>query len=164
MIVGARVDFRLIHGQVGNLWANARQVSRFMVVDDQVAEDATQKQVLRMATPATCKLSVLPVEKAAANILAGKYDAQRLFIVVKKPEVYVKLAKAGVKFDEIILGNITSMNIVKTYNRNINCGQDDVDALNELASMGVPMVIQSSSPRRTARSPSGPRLSRGATR
>ena len=94
MIVGARVDFRLIHGQVGNLWANARQVSRFMVVDDQVAEDATQKQVLRMATPATCKLSVLPVEKAAANILAGKYDAQRLFIVVKKPEVYVKLAKA----------------------------------------------------------------------
>ena len=46
------------------------------------------------------------------------------------------------KFDEIILGNITSMNIVKTYNRNINCGQDDVDALNELAAMGIPMVIQ----------------------
>ena len=106
MIVGARVDFRLIHGQVGNLWANARQVSRFMVVDDQVSQDATQKQVLRMATPATCKLSVLPVEKAAANLLAGKYDDQRLFIVVKKPEVYVKLAKAGVKFDQIILGNL----------------------------------------------------------
>ena len=45
MIVGARVDFRLIHGQVGNLWANARQVSRFMVVDDQVSEDAVQKHV-----------------------------------------------------------------------------------------------------------------------
>ena len=105
MIVGARVDFRLIHGQVGNLWANARQVSRFMVVDDQVSGDATQKQVLRMATPATCKLSVLPVEKAAANILAGKYDDQRLFIVVKKPGVYLEMVKAGVKFDEIILGN-----------------------------------------------------------
>ena len=104
MIVGARVDFRLIHGQVGNLWANARQVSRFMVVDDQIAEDATQKQVLRMATPATCKLSVLPVEKAAANI--------------------------------------TSMDIVKSYSRNLNCGQDDVDALTELKEMGIPMVIQ----------------------
>ena len=90
MIVGARIDFRLIHGQVANLWANARQVSRFMVVDDQVAEDATQKQVLRMATPATCKLSVLPVEKAAANINAGKYDAQRLFIVAKKPDDAMK--------------------------------------------------------------------------
>lgn len=142
MIVGARVDFRLIHGQVANLWANARQVSRFMVVDDKLATDDTQKQVLRMACPASCKLSVLPVEKAAANITAGKYDAQRLFIVVKKPETYVQLAKAGVKFDEIILGNITSTDIVKTYNRNINCGQDDVDALTELQTMGVPMVIQ----------------------
>lgn len=142
MIVGARVDFRLIHGQVANLWANARQVSRFMVVDDKLATDDTQKQVLRMACPASCKLSVLPVEKAAANITAGKYDAQRLFIVVKKPETYVQLAKAGVKFDEIILGNITSTDIVKTYNRNINCGQDDVDALTELQNMGVPMVIQ----------------------
>ena len=95
MIVGARVDFRLIHGQVANLWANARQVSRFMVVDDKLATDDTQKQVLRMACPASCKLSVLPVEKAAANITAGKYDAQRLFIVVKKPETYVQLAKAA---------------------------------------------------------------------
>ena len=138
MIVGARVDFRLIHGQVGNLWANARQVSRFMVVDDQIAEDATQKQVLRMATPATCKLSVLPVEKAAANITAGKYDAQRLFIVVKKPETYVKLAKAGVKFDQIILGNITSMDIVKSYSRNLNCGQDDVDAPHRAQGDGHP--------------------------
>ena len=34
-----------------------------------------------MATPASCKLSVLPVEKAAENIKAGTYDAQRLFIV-----------------------------------------------------------------------------------
>ena len=34
------------------------------------------------------------------------------------------------------------MDIAKSYNRNINCGQDDVDALNELAAMGIPMVIQ----------------------
>ena len=62
--------------------------------------------------------------------------------MVKKPETYHKMVKAGVKFDEIILGNITSMDIVKTYNRTINCGQDDVDALTELQSLGIPMVIQ----------------------
>ena len=101
MIVGARIDFRLIHGQVANLWAHSRQVSRFMVVDDEVSADDTQKQVLRMACPATCRLSVLPVEKAAANITAGKYDTQRLFIVARKPEVFVRLVKAGVKMDEL---------------------------------------------------------------
>lgn len=142
MIVGARVDFRLIHGQVGNLWANARQVTRFMVVDDKVAEDATQKQMLRMATPASCKLSVLPVEKAAANIAAGKYDAQRLFIVVKKPETYVRLIKGGAKIDEIMLGNMTTMDSVKKLSRNINCDQSDLDAFAELEKMGVKLVIQ----------------------
>ena len=142
MIVGARIDFRLIHGQVANLWANARQVSRFMVVDDQVAEDATQKQVLRMATPATCKLSVLPVEKAAANINAGKYDAQRLFIVAKKLETYLRLLKAGVKLDEIIVGNMTTMDSVKKFGLNVNCDQGDLDAFAEIQTMGVPMVMQ----------------------
>lgn len=142
MIVGARIDFRLIHGQVANLWSNARQVSRFMVVDDEVATDDTQKQVLRMACPATCKLSVLSVEKAAANITAGKYDAQRLFIVAKKPETYVRLLKAGVKLEQLILGNMTTMNSVKKFGRNINCDQGDLDAFAEIKAMGVPMVVQ----------------------
>ena len=41
-----------------------------------------------------------------------------------------------------MLGNITSMDIVKTSNRNINCGQVDVDALEVLDKLGVKMVIQ----------------------
>ena len=142
MIVGARIDFRLIHGQVANLWSNARQVSRFMVVDDEVSQDDVQKQVLRMACPATCKLSVLPVEKAAANITAGKYDAQRLFIVAKKPETYLRLLKAGVKLDEIIVGNMTTMDVVKKINLNVACDQGDLDAFAQIKAMGVPMVYQ----------------------
>lgn len=142
MIVGARIDFRLIHGQVANLWSNARQVSRFMVVDDEVAQDDTQKQVLRMACPATAKLSVLPVEKAAANINAGKYDAQRLFIVAKKPETYARLVEAGVKLEQLIVGNMTTMDPVKKLSRNIACDQGDLDAFAKLQAAGVPMVVQ----------------------
>ena len=33
-IVGCRIDGRLIHGQVANLWAGKLNVSRIMVVDD----------------------------------------------------------------------------------------------------------------------------------
>lgn len=142
MIVGARIDFRLIHGQVANLWANARQVSRFMVVDDEVSGDDTQKQVLRMACPASCRLSVLPVEKAAANITAGKYDAQRLFIVAKKPETYLRLVQAGVKLDQLIVGNMTTMNVAKTINRNVACDEGDLKAFEGLKAAGVPMVYQ----------------------
>lgn len=54
---------------------------------------------MKLATPAGVKLSVLPVARAAENILAGKYDSQRLLIVAKKPDRFLKLVEAGVPIE-----------------------------------------------------------------
>lgn len=142
MIVGVRIDFRLIHGQVANLWANAKQVSRFMVVDDQLATDDMQKQVLRMACPAAVKLSVLPLEKASANIQAGKYDAQRLFILAKKPETLLRLIESGVQLPEINVGNMSSLNEVKRLGLNIGMDEGDIEAFKKLQEKGIHMYAQ----------------------
>ncbi len=142
MIVGVRIDFRLIHGQVANLWANAKQVSRFMVVDDQLATDDMQKQVLRMACPAAVKLSVLPLEKASANIQAGKYDAQRLFILAKKPETLLHLIESGVQLPEINVGNMSSLNEVKRVGLNIGMDEGDIEAFKKLQEKGIRMYAQ----------------------
>ncbi|WP_154053205.1 PTS sugar transporter subunit IIB [Olsenella uli] len=142
MIVGVRIDFRLIHGQVANLWANAKQVSRFMVVDDQLATDDMQKQVLRMACPAAVKLSVLPLEKASANIQAGKYDAQRLFILAKKPETLLRLIESGVQLPEINVGNMSSLNEVKRVGLNIGMDEGDIEAFKKLQEKGIRMYAQ----------------------
>lgn len=37
-IVGNRIDGRLIHGQVANLWTTKLNVTRIMVIDDEVAQ------------------------------------------------------------------------------------------------------------------------------
>ena len=142
MIVGVRIDFRLIHGQVANLWANAKQVSRFMVVDDQLATDDMQKQVLRMACPAAVKLSVLPLEKASANIQAGKYDAQRLFILAKKPETLLRLIESGVQLPETNVGNMSSLNEVKRVGLNIGMDEGDIEAFKKLQEKGIRMYAQ----------------------
>lgn len=142
MIVGVRIDFRLIHGQVANLWANAKQVSRFMVVDDQLATDDMQKQVLRMACPAAVKLSVLLLEKASANIQAGKYDAQRLFILAKKPETLLRLIESGVQLPEINVGNMSSLNEVKRVGLNIGMDEGDIEAFKKLQEKGIRMYAQ----------------------
>lgn len=75
MIIANRIDGRLIHGQVANLWATKLNITRFMVIDDEVAQSTIDKQGLKLATPAGVRLSVLPVAKAAENILAGRYDS-----------------------------------------------------------------------------------------
>ena len=100
-IVGCRIDGRLIHGQVANLWTTKLNISRIMVIDDEVAQNDIEKSGLKLATPPGVKLSILPVAKAAENILAGKYDSQRLFIVARKPDRFLGLVEAGVPLETL---------------------------------------------------------------
>lgn len=141
-IVGVRIDGRLIHGQVANLWATKLNVSRIMVVDDSVAENAIEKSGLKLATPAGVKLSVLPVEKAAANILAGKYDSQRLFIIARKPDRLLGLVERGVQLDEINVGNMSQTPETRSITKSINVVDEDVAVFEELNQKGVKLVAQ----------------------
>jgi PTS system mannose-specific IIB component len=43
-IIGVRIDGRLIHGQVANLWTTKLNISRIMVVDDEVAQNDIEKK------------------------------------------------------------------------------------------------------------------------
>ena len=141
-IIGVRIDGRLIHGQVANLWTTKLNISRIMVVDDEVADNAIEKSGLKLATPSGVKLSVLPVEKAAANIVAGKYDSQRLLIVARRPDRLLKLVEAGVKLEEINVGNMSQTPETRAITKSINVVDADVEAFEALKSKGVRLVSQ----------------------
>ena len=141
-IIGSRIDGRLVHGQVANLWATKLDISRFMVVDDAVAEDNIEKQGLKLATPSGVKLSVLPVEKAANNILAGKYDSQRLLIIAKNPQVYLQLVEAGVPIEEINVGNMSQTNETKSITKSINVTDEDINVFEKLDEKNIQIVAQ----------------------
>ncbi|NLM67297.1 MAG: PTS system mannose/fructose/N-acetylgalactosamine-transporter subunit IIB [Enterococcus sp.] len=141
-IIGVRIDGRLIHGQVANLWTTKLNISRIMVVDDEVAENAIEKSGLKLATPSGVKLSILPIEKAAANILAGKYDSQRLLIVARKPDRLLKLVELGVSLEEINVGNMSQTPETRSITKSINVVDADIEAFNELNRKGVRLVAQ----------------------
>lgn len=141
-IIATRIDGRLVHGQVANLWTTSLRASRIMVVDDDVAQNAIEKSGLKMATPAGVNLSVLPVEKAAANILAGKYDSQRLFIVVRRPQPLLQLVEKGVKLETINVGNMSQTDETKHISQSINVTDEDIDTFNQLNAKGVKLTAQ----------------------
>ena len=141
-IVGCRIDGRLIHGQVANLWAGKLNVSRIMVVDDEVVNNEVEKSGLKLATPPGVKLSILPIEKAAANILAGKYDSQRLFIVARKPDRFLGLVEAGVPLETLNVGNMSQTPETRPITRSINVVDKDVEDFHKLAEKGVKLTAQ----------------------
>lgn len=141
-IIATRIDGRLVHGQVANLWTTKLQASRIMVVDDKVSESAIEKSGLRMAAPASVRLSVLPVKTAANHILAHKYDSQKVFIVAKTPAPLLELVKLGVPIKEINVGNMSQTDETRSITRSVNVVDEDVKNFEELDKLGVKLINQ----------------------
>lgn len=120
MVVLARVDQRLIHGLIVNQWAPHLQVKRFMVVDDVLCNNEEIKASMRMAKPAGTGVSVISTETAIANFKAGKYDGQRVFVLVKEPETLIRLMEGGVEIPKVDLGIIFNLS-VHAGTRNCDC-------------------------------------------
>ncbi|UAS07386.2 PTS sugar transporter subunit IIB [Staphylococcus pseudintermedius] len=141
-IIGSRIDGRLIHGQVANLWATKLNIGRFIVIDNEVAQSDIDKQALKLATPARIKLSVLPVEKAANNINNGKYDSQRVMVIAKRPDRFVELVNNGVKIEELNVGNMSQTNETRSVTNSINITDEDVNNFKLLQEKGVNIISQ----------------------
>ncbi len=141
-LIGVRIDGRLIHGQVANLWVPKLDISRVMVVDNDVSDDPIEKSGLKLATPAGVKLSVLPIEKAAKNILDGRYDSQRVFIVARRPTVLLDLVKAGVTIEKINVGNMSQTSETRSITKSINVVDSDIKAFEELNDLGIKLTAQ----------------------
>lgn len=141
-IAAVRIDGRLIHGQVANLWVTKLGITRIMVVDDEAAENAIEKSGLKLATPPGVKLSVLPVEKAAANILAGKYDSQKVLIVVRRPDRLLKLIELGVPITEINVGNMSQSSATRSITKSINVEEEDISVFQKLNEKKVKLYAQ----------------------
>lgn len=142
MVVLARIDQRLIHGLVVNQWAPALQVKRFMVVDDVLCNNDDIKASMRMAKPAGTGVSVISTETAITNFKAGKYDGQRVLVLVKEPETLIKLMEGGVEIPKVDLGIMFNEDGREAVTKFIALNDKERADFQTIKDKGVPVVIQ----------------------
>lgn len=142
MVVLARIDQRRIHGLVVNQWAPALQVKRFMVVDDVLCNNDDIKASMRMAKPAGTGVSVISTETAITNFKAGKYDGQRVLVLVKEPETLIKLMEGGVEIPKVDLGIMFNEDGREAVTKFIALNDKERADLQTIKDKGVPVVIQ----------------------
>lgn len=105
-IINVRIDERLVHGIVATFWLPKLKVDRVVCIDEESANNPMIKSALRMATPSHIFLSIIPLEKAVNNFKTNKYGNERVMIIVKTPDLLLKLQENKIDFDEVILGNL----------------------------------------------------------
>lgn len=141
-IVNARIDARLIHGQVAAVWTNSLNTQRIIVANDEAAADQVLKASLRMAAPSTVRLSTIPVTSAAENINNGKYGDQRIFLIFKELKDALKFVKAGGEISTITVGNISHKEGSMKLQKSVSINTKEIDVVKKLIELGVKVVVQ----------------------
>ncbi len=80
-IIHARVDERLIHGQVAMVWTNTVGATRIVVVNDAAVKDEMMIAALKMAKPAGVKLSILSRSRAIEKFAEKAYEGEKVFLI-----------------------------------------------------------------------------------
>lgn len=141
-IVNVRIDERLIHGQIAAVWSKTTGANRIMVIDGHAAKDSLQKTALKMACPSQCKLSVLSVGTAVKNLLSGKYQDEKIFIIVKSPSTLHEVYDEGYHFTKVNVGNMAKKAGSRRVKETVYVTQEDESNFNYLNNKGVRFTAQ----------------------
>ncbi len=133
----ARIDDRLIHGQVVEGWIPHTKAEEVVVVSDESAEDPTQSTLMRIALPEKVALSVLKVAAAAARLAGAESEVRRLLVLAPGPAEILGLLEGGVKLKQVNVGGLHYTAGRVQLGKAIFLGAEDRRALRRIGEFGV---------------------------
>ena len=138
MILGlVRIDDRLIHGQVATRWTKETNVSRIIVVSDEVAADTVRKTLLTQVAPPGVTAHVVDVEKMIRVYNNPKYAGERVMLLFTNPTDVERLVEAGVKITSVNIGGMAFRQGKTQVNNAISIDAKDIEAFNKLNARGI---------------------------
>lgn len=140
-IVLVRIDSRLIHGQVAVTWCHYAGGNLLLVANDDVSEDSVRQNLMDMASPPGMETRYFSIQKTIDIIHKASPD-QIIVLIVESPRDVVRLAKGGVPFTEVNVGNMHFSEGKQQIHKTVSVDQDDIKAFRDLAEMGIECSIQ----------------------
>ncbi|WP_315675134.1 mannose/fructose/sorbose PTS transporter subunit IIB [Clostridium sp. 19966] len=136
-IVLARIDDRLIHGQVATIWSKETRCERIIVCNDDVAKDEIRKTLLVQVAPPGIKASVVDVEKAIRVYKNPKYDGARVLFLFTNPTDVLRMVEGGVDIKSVNIGGMAFKEGKRQINSAISVNNEDVAAFKKLHEKGI---------------------------
>lgn len=141
-IVLARIDSRLVHGQVLEAWVPYVNADCIVVANDEVAGASFQCMVMQAAIPSSIKLIIGTLEDAANILRSADLLKKRVLLLFTSSEDALKARELGVSYAKLNLGNMHSSAGKDRYTCTIALDQHDIDKLQKVEDQGVTIVSQ----------------------
>ena len=127
----ARIDSRLLHGQVATVWTKSVSPNRILVVSDEVAQDALRKILIVQAAPPGVRANVITVDKMIEIYQDPLFDGVKPLILTDTPQNMARLVAGGLDFSQtgVDIGSLAFSTGMVMVTNAIAIGQDEARAL-----------------------------------
>lgn len=137
----ARIDDRLIHGQVITTWVKNFDIEQVIIVNDKVANDAVQQSVLTMAAPPDLKVVVFGVDKFIEVLKKAEIKRRTMLLFTNSIDVN-RLVESGLKLEKLNVGGMRMQEGRRNLSRAVAVTPDEEQAFRSLINNNVTVEIQ----------------------
>lgn len=138
----ARIDTRLLHGQVATTWTKMVNPDRIIVVSDAVAKDDLRKRMIIEAAPPGVKAHVIPIWKMIEVAKDPRFGETKAMLLFETPQDVLKAIEGGVDIKEINLGSLAHSTGKVVVTKAVAMGKEDVETFEKLIDKGVTFNVR----------------------
>lgn len=138
----ARIDTRLLHGQIATSWTKAVNPNRIIVVSDKVAQDTMRKSLIKQAAPPGVRASSIPISKLAEIDKDPRFGSTRALLLFETPQDVLEAVEAGVEINEVNIGSMAHASGKTMISKAISVSTDDIETLQALKEHGVKFDVR----------------------
>lgn len=139
----ARIDSRLLHGQVATAWTKTTQPTRIIVVSDAVSKDELRKKLIQQAAPIGVKAHVVPMDKMIELAKDDEhFGGQRVLLLFENPEDVLRAVEGGVPLETVNVGSMAHSVGKVQPNKVLAFSQEDIDTFNKLKVAGLKFDVR----------------------
>jgi|BioPla2DNA2_1021312.scaffolds.fasta_scaffold11551_2 PTS system mannose-specific IIB component len=141
-IVLARVDDRLIHGQVMTKWSKGKATKAIYIIDDETYNDDFLKTIFE----STGKRSGLNVKvfslEAFKNFALSADNNENIILLFKNIKTVNNLINSGFSISDLNIGGVSERRNVRKVNPSVSLTQEMYFQLKSLEKLGVTINFQ----------------------
>jgi mannose/fructose/N-acetylgalactosamine-specific phosphotransferase system component IIB len=141
-VVLARIDDRLIHGQVTVGWSRQLRPDRIILANNVVAADPWQSRVYSSSVPPEIGVDILSVARAAAELSRAPAFSERILLLTGSVEEMTELVRMGAPVKAVNVGGLHFSAGKREMLPFVFVDDPDLRAFNRLLDMNIRLTAQ----------------------
>jgi len=138
----ARLDTRLLHGQVATAWTPDSKADRIIVASDNVANDELRKELIKQAAPNGVKANVVPIKKLIEVAKDPRFGNTHALILFETPQDALRAIEGGVPIKTLNVGSMAHSTGKTMINNVLSMDKDDVATFEKMRDLGVEFDVR----------------------